>query len=122
MGIDLEALERSPSTRGSGIVLAIACATVTMVAASLLIRTGPTEGYRAGYGAVIAKGEALIRAEVDLAGGYTLNVCDRLLSVTTGFATQSYSDFVEGCAKGIDDLSGRHVPLFDAHAAGTVAG
>ena len=107
----MTSLEYAQRTTASSVVLAVVGATATMVAASLLIRIGPTEGYRAGYSAVMARGEAWVEREVDDAGGTSLRVCEDLLTATTEFGTQDYGDFVRGCGEGVDDLSGRHVPL-----------
>ena len=93
-----------------------------MVAASLFIRLGPTEVHHAGYGAAIAKGETWIQAETDVAGGTALRVCEELLWEATAVPRSDYSDFIDGCGQGIDDLSGRHVPLVNAVSAGNVAG
>lgn len=122
MHVDLEALEHAPPTRWSSVVLATACASVTLVAASLFIRIGPTEGYHAGYGAAIAKGAARIQAEVDVAGGAALRLCNELLSEATAAQAADYGDFIDGCGAGIDDLYGLHVPLLDAESTGNAAG
>lgn len=82
-----------------------------MLASSMAIVTFPSDGYRAGYDAVIARGHAWVESEVIAAMGNSLPACNDLhRSAADAFAID-YGDFVKGCSDGVDHLAGRHVPV-----------
>lgn len=111
MDRNLEALNRAPQTSWSRFGLAITGSGLIMVVASLLISTYPTVGYRAGYAAAIAKGPQWVEDEVNAADGTALRACDHLHIQTATILETEYSEFVNGCSAGVDEMYGRHVPV-----------
>lgn len=111
MDRNLEALERMPPSTRTTVGLTLTGAIVIMLVSALLIRTCPSEDYRAGHDAVMAQGHEWVDAQVDAAAGTSLRACQELHRYTVNARTSDYSEFVEGCGDAIDSLSGRHVPM-----------
>lgn len=114
MDRSLEALENGSLSSGRRAAAAFAVATAVMAGASLLIWTCPTEGYRAGFRAVVDKGPQWIAVEVDAADGTVLRLCETLSLEEVTDPGIDYGDFVDGCSAGVDHLFGRHVPVLAA--------
>ena len=85
--------------------------------ASLLVRSYPNSGHRAGYDAVDSKGSAWVQSELRAAEETALPACNELYSESessTSSPRYEYDSFIEGCGEAVNHLTGRAVPLLPA--------
>ena len=118
MDRDLDALMAAPPVSRQRLWLAFGVAATVLTAGSLSVRTFADPGRLAGRTAVIDKGPAWVRSEVDVATGTALGACDALQreyearhDLAEYDPESHYASFVTGCGQAVDDLLGRHIPL-----------
>jgi hypothetical protein len=114
MDRSMDSLEDSPGFSYRRLVVTLLVAAAIIVVGSLVVRSFPNSGHKAGYDAVMKRGTDWVRAEVGAANGTALPLCESLhdeSEASPGSPHYEYESFVKGCGEAVDTVLGSHVAL-----------